>query len=79
VTSTFSAVKVQNWLCLGSFSPSVQFDFFLINPYSNSAYTHFSFFEIGFVLQNLVQNNRRFSAYQAIWAVLFLVSYILMC
>jgi hypothetical protein len=38
------------WLCLGLFSPSVQFDFFLISPCNNSVYTHLTFLQIGFVL-----------------------------
>jgi hypothetical protein len=44
-----------NWLCLGLFSPSVQFDISLINPCNEAACVHLTFSQIGFVLHNLVK------------------------
>jgi hypothetical protein len=55
-------VKNTNWLCLGLFSPNVQYDISLISPCNNAVYTHSAFSQIGFVLHNLVKMIARFLA-----------------
>jgi len=57
------------WLCLGLFSPSVQFDFFLISPCSNSVYTHLTFLQIGFVLHKTLKMVFAFSADHPVFGV----------